>query len=160
MLIISHRGQLDGPCPSTANNPQQILKLLTIYPGLHFELDLWITDCGLFLGHDSPDYSVSTTILDLLSSRSIFHIKHVDSASHRSMLLLSKVCNSCHYFAHDLDSFTITSRGLIWVHPKMGVLPNTVAVMPEHTVPRSDLNRFFTDLTVSGVCTDFPLQFL
>ena len=48
--IISHRGYLDGPDNSVENNPSQID--LCIEYGFDVEIDVWVNQGSLYLGHD------------------------------------------------------------------------------------------------------------
>ena len=53
MILISHRGNLDGPSNSE-NHPDQIKKVLGL--GYDCEIDLWYEFGKFFLGHDIPEY--------------------------------------------------------------------------------------------------------
>ena len=56
-----------------------------------------------------------------------------------------------HYFWHDEDDVTITSKGIIWAHPKIKPLEKSIAVLPEnHNWPVSDC---------LGVCSDYIKQY-
>ena len=57
MRIISHRGCLDGPNPLIENNPDQID--CAIKHTLDVEIDLWMLEGNLLLGHDEPHYSIT-----------------------------------------------------------------------------------------------------
>ena len=161
MHVISHRGQLDGPSSEQANYPNHLSSIIKLYADLLFEIDLWIDSNGYALGHDFPQYPVSYSFLEHISSRSIFHIKNIQTCSQEAILSLSKVTSSFHYFSHEEDNFTLTSQGWIWSHPKNGILPNTIAVMPENSLSVAEiykLPQLCPDLV--GVCTDYPLQLL
>ena len=47
MILIAHRGNMDGPNPPQENDPSYILH--TLECGFHVEIDLWIKDNILYL---------------------------------------------------------------------------------------------------------------
>ena len=52
----------------------------------------------------------------------------------------------CHYFWHQEDDYTLTSKGFVWVYPGKPLIKNCIAVLPE---------KFNQDLSVCyGICTD------
>ena len=57
LIIISHRGNIDGPS-SLENHPNQIDKALSL--GYHVEIDVWFENNRFYLGHDYPEYEVSS----------------------------------------------------------------------------------------------------
>ena len=57
MKIISHRGNFLGANPETENNPNQIDYVID--KGFDVEIDLWIQNNKLFLGHDKPIYEIN-----------------------------------------------------------------------------------------------------
>lgn len=113
MIIISHRGNLNGPEPDFENNPERID--LCIKLGLQVEIDLWLVNNNkLFLGHDEPQYEIE---MDFLYKRRLnlwIHCKNIESLSY-----LTK-CNEYefNYFWHQNDEYTITSNKFIWTFPK------------------------------------------
>ena len=50
MVIISHRGNLDGRKPGRENKPDYIQEALDA--GYDVEIDVWMINNELFLGHD------------------------------------------------------------------------------------------------------------
>jgi len=52
-----------------------------------------------------------------------------------------------HYFWHHDDDVTLTSRGIIWAHPKIQPLKNSIAVLPDNY--DWDLNNCM------GICSDY-----
>ena len=54
MIIIAHRGNVDGPNPERENSPDYIDEALSM--GYDVEIDLRSKDKQLFLGHDKPQY--------------------------------------------------------------------------------------------------------
>ena len=56
MILISHRGNLDGPNKSFENSPSYICE--AIDRGFDVEVDLWKTN-KLFFGHAEPQYCIN-----------------------------------------------------------------------------------------------------
>lgn len=141
-LIISHRGNLNGPNPEMENNPDYILK--AIYEGFHAEIDVWSIDNKLFLGHDSPQYEISLEFLE----KNIFNLWcHAKDIKSLDRLLNIKNINC---FFHDQDDCTLTSKGYIWTYPNSSlyISDQSIAVMPER------VNNWYIH-DAFGICTDY-----
>jgi hypothetical protein len=139
MIIISHRGNLNGRVPERENTVQFIEEALN--QGFNVEVDLWILGKHrYFLGHDSPDHQVDEGwLLDNHESLWV-HAKSIETAE---TLYKSNVFN---WFWHQEDSMTQTSRGYIWTYPGVH-LTGCITVQPDfHPLPR----------TILGVCSDYP----
>lgn len=52
MIIISHRGNINGPNPRMENKPEYIKKALD--ENFMVEIDVWFYQGELWLGHDEP----------------------------------------------------------------------------------------------------------
>ena len=57
MILISHRGNTNGKFESYENEPAYIDKAIS--EGFDVEIDVWMIEGVLFLGHDKPQYGVS-----------------------------------------------------------------------------------------------------
>ena len=120
MILISHRGNIAGPNLEKENKISYIESAIS--KGFDVEVDVWIYNGNLFLGHDRPEYRVD---IGFLKMNSIWaHAKTIDTLK---VLKDSGV----HCFVHDSDIATLTSKGFIWVHPKQHLVPGSVCVMPE-----------------------------
>ena len=73
MIFISHRGNLDGQDKENENKPEQIMKVLDL--GYYVEIDVWLINSDIYLGHDSPQYKIDK--LFLLNDRLICHAKNI-----------------------------------------------------------------------------------
>ena len=93
----------------------------------------------LYLGHDEPLYDLNSKILD--NKNILFHAKNYDALNELKNLNL-------HYFWHQNDDYTITSKGLIWVYPGKKYSQDSIVVLPELFTKDLKLNCF-------GVCSDF-----
>ena len=138
MKIISHRGNLLGPCEKE-NHPIQVLEALR--QGFDCEIDIRIKDKKFFLGHDNPQYEIDTEFIQ--QPGLWIHAKNLEALNE----LYSTRLN---YFWHDSDSATITSHGYIWCYPG-NYLENGITVIKER-------NEIITE-KILGICTDFPIDY-
>lgn len=143
-MIIAHRGNLNGPNPQHENHPDYIKA--AIEAGFNVELDLRVIDNKCYLGHDTPQYEVPVKFL--YNHKFWIHAKNIDAA-----YLLTQHA-SLHWFFHDQDDCTLTSRGYLWTYIGKQLTPSSIAVMPELAPPGYDLSLCI------GVCTDYPQKYL
>lgn len=137
MLLISHRGNISGKQPDRENHPTYIFEALA--QGYWCEIDVWMTDTGVMLGHDAPQYSVSENMLSM--ERLVCHAKNTSAFAH--MMHMTDV----HCFWHDSDDYTLTSRNWIWTYPgKPPIGNNSYIALPE--IHQQDVSGF------AGVCSD------
>ena len=120
--LIAHRGNLNGRNPERENHPDYMLEALN--KGYHVEVDVRSKDGELYLGHDEPQYKIEKKRLRF--QRIVCHAKD------REALRIMIEDGYIHCFWHDVDDYTITSNGLIWVHPTKDLLPKSVCVLPEN----------------------------
>ena len=59
--LIAHRGNIIGPNIDEENKPEYLIK--TINKGFFVELDLWVVNNKLYLGHDNPQYIIDYSFL-------------------------------------------------------------------------------------------------
>lgn len=138
MKLISHRGNLKGPNEVRENSPYYIMEAIT--EGYDVEVDLWWVDGKVYLGHDKPQYEVSDEWLGEIVDRLWVHCKNVESLNWiRS--------TSLHYFWHEQDTLTLTSKNYMWVYPGKQPITGSIAVMPE--IHNDDISKCL------GVCSDF-----
>jgi hypothetical protein len=146
MKLISHRGNIDGPNLLQENCPEYIDFAIKL--GYNVEIDVRLEDHQFYLGHDEPQYYVPMTWLVERKDKLWIHCKNLKS--------LDILCSSpvdLHYFWHQEDDFTLTSRNYIWTYPGKNYTPKSVIVMPEWN------NQNCNTLKVSncyGICTDYP----
>lgn len=144
MIIIPHRGLIDGPSSELENKKETIERAIEIYG--NSEIDLWVMDGGAFLGHDEPTYSVEWKWLAKHANSLWIHCKNISC-----LVELNANKNYWHYFWHENDTVTMTSRGFIWAYPGKQPIKNSIAVLPE-------LYDDCTDYSM-GVCTDYPKRY-
>jgi len=138
MIKIAHRGNTQGTSDKE-NSPQHVMHAL--HSGLDVEVDVWLTEDGLFLGHDQPTYKMPRIFLEDLSERFWFHCKNIEALNYFSLNL-----GHLKYFWHESDRYTMVSNGTIWAYPGQEVLSNCIVV---------DLNNEEGHEDIVGVCSDF-----
>lgn len=140
-LYIAHRGNTKGPNPSLENSPAYIQKALD--EGFHVEIDVWVKDGKVYLGHDEPEYEVD---LNYLKNPKFFcHAKNFEALE-----LMYLNSEDIHFFSHDKDSHVLTSKGYIWIYPGQPTSKNTIIVMPE-TVEMTESQL----CNCKGICSDY-----
>lgn len=144
MIIIAHRGLLKGPDKSLENHPQQIEN--AIDENFCVEVDVRVIDNRIFLGHDAPDYEVGIEWLKSISPFMWAHCKNVDA-----LLFFKQRKQDFHFFWHEEDTLTLTSKGFIWVYPGKQPVRDSVAVMPE--LHNDDVTECY------GICTDYSYDY-
>lgn len=141
MILIAHRGNLNGPFPEKENHPNYID--FAISQGFDVEIDLWMIDGLLYLGHDKPQYKISESYL--YNSKYWIHAKNINAAR---FLIEFKSLN---WFFHDKDDCVLTSNGFLWTYPGKQLTNKSIAVMPEMTTDW-DINNAY------GICSDFIIN--
>lgn len=139
MRYISHRGNINGKANDKENHPEYILN--AYLKGFDVEIDVWLVDGKIMLGHDKPQYLSDENFLN--NSGFWLHAKN-SSALH----FLLKNIKMANVFWHQEDCFTITSKGVIWTYPNNALFDNSVCVLPELGYKGILQNCY-------GVCSDF-----
>lgn len=140
MILISHRGNINGRMESWENEPTYID--LAISKGYDVEVDIWYKDNTLWLGHDKPEYGIDMKWIVSRESKLWIHCKNIDS-----LVYLKNSKQDLNYFWHQEDDVTITSRGFFWTYPGKQITENSIAVMPE-------IKEFDNIETAFGICSD------
>jgi hypothetical protein len=141
MKLISHRGNINGKQPNLENNPEYIKDAIEI--GYDVEVDVWYDD-GFWLGHDKPTYTIETSFLK--NEKLWCHAKNAEA-----MFKMRQELN-IHFFWHQTDDYTLTSRGFIWTFPKKLLYYNSICVLPELGYV-GDLDNCY------GICSDVIEQY-
>ena len=135
MILISHRGNLEGKQPEQENNPLYIYNALN--KGYEVEIDVWYKDNEFYLGHDEPTYHIN---LNWLRDKKLWcHAKNIEALN----VMLD---NDIHCFWHQEDDVTLTSCGFIWTYPGQKLTDKSICVLPEknNEIPKKAL----------GICSD------
>ena len=129
VIYIAHRGNIDGPNPSRENDPVYIDEALKL--GYDVEVDVWFDrDHGWWLGHDAPVYNITEEFL--VTPNLWLHCKN-----YKALYRMSQRTDfhPLHYFWHQNDDYTLTSKNVIWCYPGIDISleykNNAVIVMPE-----------------------------
>jgi hypothetical protein len=124
MILISHRGNLTGPNPERENSQLYIQEALD--KEFDVEIDVWVIDDIIYMGHDKPQYGVDFRWIRDRVNKLWVHCKNVES------VVYFKECGyDVNYFWHQEDTLTLTSQNHIWVYPGNQPIKNSIAVMPE-----------------------------
>jgi hypothetical protein len=142
MILISHRGNLEGKIESEENKSSYIDHALSL--GFEVELDIRMLGTQLFLGHDEPSEEVSEDWLLQRKDRLWIHCKNISALNffHGTEF---------NHFWHQKDDYTLTSRGFIWAYPGKELSSKSIAVVPETWTSVQDLD-------CAGICSDFILE--
>lgn len=143
MLIISHRGNINGIVSEKENRPSYIDTAIGL--GYDVEVDIRYIGNTFWLGHDEPQYKVEESWMQQRKSKVWYHCKDLESAKHMIKL---KVFN---FFCHTQDSFVLTSMGHMWVHDLTQTI-DELCIIPLLSV--SSINNYSNTLPFA-VCTDY-----
>jgi len=144
MIYIAHRGNIDGRMPEAENHPNHIKYAL--FEGYDVEIDFWLVDGKIVLGHDEPQHEVDKRFL--IHPNIWIHAKNPEAFE---MI----VGNQLKGFWHTQEDYALTTDGHIWVYPGNQLLKDSIAVLPE-TVTNygvSDLQQCF------AICSDEVKKF-
>jgi hypothetical protein len=138
MYLISHRGNINGKIEESENRPDYIDDAIRL--GYDVEIDIWVKNDILYLGHDEPQYEIPLEWLFHRKKKLWVHCKNVDAMEYIYDTDLN-------YFWHDVDTMTLTSKGYIWAYPGKQPIKYSIAVMPE--LFNDDVSHCY------GVCSDY-----
>lgn len=136
--FISHRGNINGKIPQNENHPDYIDE--AIHAGYDVEIDIWMVDNELFLGHDEPQYKIIYNWLATRYEKLWIHCKNVEAMVWFNMM------GGFNYFWHEEDTLTLTSKGFIWAYPGKQPIEDSIAVIPE--IHNDDVSLCI------GICSD------
>ena len=136
MILIAHRGNIEGPNPELENDPHYITD--AIDRGYDVEIDLWYKHGQYALGHNEPQYPIHPAFLSLKGLW--IHCKHYDSFKELSSTNLN-------FFYHTNEDYVLTGQRYIWAFIGKPGDRNTICVLPE--VNNDSVEGF------AGVCSDY-----
>ena len=143
MILISHRGNINGKNLNIENHPSYIDK--AIEAGYDVEIDVWYLEGRLFLGHDSAQYIVDIHWLENRSPSLWIHCKNIKALE--TLKELDSMGRHINYFWHEEDDFTLTSKNFIWTYPGQRVCNKSVLVV--------DDARKYSRQICFGLCSDY-----
>jgi len=144
MILIAHRGNINGPNHEEENKPSYLLQ--AINSGFHIETDLWIIDNNLFLGHDNPQYQINIDFLLNIKDKLFLHCKNIPALKY-----IIKNYPEIECFFHDNDECVLTSKNKLWTFPGKELTELSICVMPERCNQQP--------INCLGVCTDYPQKY-
>lgn len=139
MILISHRGNINGPKKNLENNPSYIQKAIDL--GYQVEIDIWRVGDTFFLGHESPEFPISIEWIRERSEYLWCHCKDMTTIEY-----FSRNNENIRFFWHENDRITLTSKGDIWAFPGNQPIVDSIAVLPE--IHDEDVSL------CKGVCSD------
>ena len=139
MILISHRGNIDGKIIERENHPSYIDEAIAL--GYEVEIDVWMIEGILLLGHDEPQYGVTQQWMNERFNKLWIHCKNIEAMEWFNMI------DGFNYFWHEEDTVTLTSRGAIWAYPGKQPIKGSIAVMPE--IYNDNLKDCI------GICSDY-----
>ena len=144
MILISHRGNINGKNTEFENQPAYIDKAMSL--GYDVEIDLWFNYNDFFLGHDGPEYKINIKWIEERKKKLWIHCKNIDTIVQIKKLEIQNKLNEINYFFHNEDDLTLTSKSFLWVYPGKQPVYNSIAVIPE---------LYDDDLSLCiGICSD------
>ena len=139
MILIAHRGNINGKIPERENSPEYILE--AIGSGYQVEIDVWYQNSKIFLGHDNPEYEIDISFLK--NDKIWCHCKNVEA-------LEELIKNDIHCFFHKSEDVILTSKGYMWIFPRKKLLKNSVCVLPEVAqYKKEEIQQCI------GICSDY-----
>jgi len=107
MLLISNRGNINGPNSLLENTPDYIDS--TIDQGYNVKIDLWYIHDKCFLGQDGPKNEVSWEWI--IKNADYLWVNCMNTSTFSFLLENAKPLN---FFYNKLDSIAMTSQGFAW----------------------------------------------
>lgn len=143
MILISHRGNINGKNIPQENNPAYIDEALR--EGFDCEIDIRYIKDDFYLGHDISEHIIKKSWLILRIDKLWLHCKNIQAVEY------FKEYKKANFFWHENDTLTITSQGYLWVYPGKQPVKNSIAVLPE--IHDDCINNCL------GICSDFIKDF-
>jgi hypothetical protein len=156
MIIIAHRGNVDGANPSLENDPRYIQAALD--QGFNVEIDFWafytnLNGWSLYLGHDEPKYCINSSSFILNNDRLYIHCKNIKALEYCYNNYWGLANWNSSYFFHNTDDATITSNSKFWTYPR-ATIPLTRNSIPV-IYNRNDMIWNEEEIKgCYGICTD------
>lgn len=151
MILISHRGNIDGPNPNKENKPSYISN--AINTGFNVEVDFWFVNKKFYLGHDEPEYDVPFEWFVNNHTKLWIHCKNIDAIN--KLVEIDRNGVYLNYFWHQEDKVTLTSKGYLWAYPGV-ICDNAITVLPEQNMKmtKEDIKDYL------GVCSDYIMSYV
>lgn len=148
MLLIAHRGNINGRNKEMENNPLFIEEALKCF---HCEVDVWFSKGELYLGHDTPvdgktkHFPVNEQFL--LHPKLWCHAKNPEAFE-------ALIAIGTHTFYHSKDEYTLTTKKYVWCYPTSKMIKNAICNQPEWTNPKFMHEDFSYFDGWQGICSN------
>jgi hypothetical protein len=129
---------VNGKCLEKENSKEYIETAINL--GFNVEIDVRYYQNKWFLGHDCPLYEIEYNWLIDRKNKLWVHCKNTNAITE---LLDSDI----HYFWHENDTLTLTSKNFIWTYPNKQPIKNSISVLPE--LNNDDISQCI------GICSDY-----
>lgn len=139
MIYIAHRGNLYGREPDYENRISYIKRGL--FAGFFVEADLRFVDGKWWTGHDEPIEEVPAEML--VNPSLLWHAKTIETAA--AIIADEFLRGFMHWFWHENDHFTMTSKGWLLSHAEHSPVPGCIQVCLTEDEPATGVN---------GICSD------
>ena len=140
MKIIAHRGLVNGPDKNKENTLPTIMSALGL--GFDVEVDVWLENNQLKLGHDKPGPIVPNWLFE--NNKAWFHAKDVGSLKYLTE-------QDKRVFYHTNEDVVMTSKRELWALPGKG-FDGSYIVLPENTGEKILKGTL-------GICTDYATKY-
>jgi len=147
MIFIAHRGLITGPDIEKENKVATID--FAIKEGFDVEVDLWVLDNKLYFGHDLKD--IEKISFEYISERKKSLWIHAKNSEALRLLSMLDEKEGLHFFWHQEDNYTLTSKNIPWIYPGCQAMPTGIIVLPELVMDTNNIKN----MTVKGVCSDY-----
>lgn len=145
MIYISHRGNITEPKPELENTQAYIEA--AIDAGYEVEIDVWLKDGELYLGHDGPEHQTSLEWLDKNINHLWIHTKNFEALSFF-------MDQDFKMFYHKEEDHTIIGNSNnIWSHNLEEA--SNKSIIPLLSMTDIDTFELLTSTEVYGICTDY-----
>jgi hypothetical protein len=141
MIKISHRGNLNGKNKLLENSPEYINLALSM--GYDVEIDVWLKDGIIYLGHDDAQHIIDIIWLKERCDNLWVHCKNIES-----VVYFKNMEYGFNYFWHQSDDITLTSKNYLWTFPGKQITEYSIAVLPE-------IVNNWNIKSCIGICSDF-----
>lgn len=137
MILISNRGNLNGPNPDFENKQDYIQ--VAINKGYNVKIDLWLKDGKLYLGSDSPQYELDIDWLSRNNSKVWIQCRDIELLER--LIELDPLGSNLNIFTYN-GEVTLTSKCYIWGNES----EDSIALLG----PKTDEEEF----DYNGICSD------
>ena len=147
MIYNAHRGLMHGPNREIENKTATID--IALNNDFDVELDLWVLNNKFYLGHEiSSIEEVDFGYIEERKENLWIHVKNTSALEK-----LSTLGSGLHFFWHQEDCYTLTSKSIPWIYPGCEVVTTGVVVMPELVMDIKAINSSI--VMAAGVCSDY-----